>query len=114
MRTTKDIGDFYEKITRDHYTKNGHTILAQNYRFGKSEIDFISLKENTTCFVEVKFRKSKSYGNSEEMVSDTQMERILEAAEDFIFKNNITTNIRFDIVAINKNHEIEVFEDAFG
>ena len=54
MRTTKDIGDFYEKITRDHYTKNGHTILAENYRFGKSEIDFIPASIISRSFFSVK------------------------------------------------------------
>ena len=42
LRTTKEIGDFYEKLACKHYETQGHNILERNYRYKNSEIDIIS------------------------------------------------------------------------
>ena len=114
MRTTKEIGDFYENLACDHYRELGHRIIQRNYRFKKSEIDIITSYDNFIFFVEVKFRTSINFGLPEEMVTTAQEERILLAAENYILDNNIMSPIRFDIAVFNKLNEIQIFPDAFG
>ncbi len=114
MRTTKEIGDFYEKLACKHYETQGHNILERNYRYKNSEIDIISAFENFIYFVEVKFRATNKFGNAEEMVSPEQEKRIVDAAEAYILDNNINALIRFDIVVFDNKKEIRVFKDAFG
>ncbi len=114
MRTTKEIGDFYETIALNYYIEKGFSLLERNFRFGKSEIDLIMKKGSLISFVEVKYRSSKLFGHSEEMLSENQKERILSAAEEYLISNNLNELIRFDVVAINSDKEIMLFEDAFG
>lgn len=88
--------------------------MESNYRFGRAEIDLIFLKdEKVLVFVEVKKRRANDYGEPESFVSDQQKERIRAAAEDYIYAINWKKEIRFDIMAISDNGDVEVFQDAF-
>lgn len=99
------------------YLKNkGYQIRERNFRSGRKEIDIIVEKEAVLVFVEVKWRSSDAFGYPEQSLQTAQEERIIAAAQDYIFKIDWQTDIRFDIIAIleNKNSkEIEHFEDAF-
>jgi len=66
-------------------------------------------------FVEVKSRKSNTFGFPESFVSDEQAERIMDAADEYTYSKNWEGNIRFDIVSIETglNFKITHFEDAF-
>ena len=90
----------------------GYTLLARNYRCGRSEIDLIARHEDTIIFIEVKFRTNAGFGWPEEMVSPAQQERIVRAAETYLLQHNFHNHIRFDIISILGN-QIEHFQDAF-
>ena len=116
MSTTKEIGDFYEDKAKDFYLKNGYTFLAENYRYGRREIDLIFKKENILVFVEVKYRNSSSFGYPEDWVDERKQLLIEECADYFIEEINWHDNIRFDIIAFLKKGngiELKVFTDVF-
>ena len=106
-----------ERIARYFLEEKGYTCLKENYRYKRCEIDLIMTNHNkdTLVFIEVKFRKNKSFGEPENFVSTSQENRILEAAEIFIEELNWKKHIRFDIISITDSspQEIEHFEDAF-
>ena len=103
-----------EDLAKSQYEKWGCEILEENYRFKRSEIDLIVLKEESLLiFVEVKNRNRTDFGEAETFVSEAQQNRIKEAAEDYIFGINWQKDIRFDIVCVDQNDQLEVFEDAF-
>ncbi len=111
-RKTKGIEG--EAIAKKHYEKLGCKILASNYRFKRAEIDIIALQnKQLLIFIEVKLRSRTDFGEPETFVSDAQQERIREAAEEYIFATNWNKDIRFDIVCIDANRNIQIFEDAF-
>ena len=114
MSTTKEIGDFYEEKAVKHYLKKGHQLLTRNFRHKKSEIDFITRKNTVVYFVEVKYRKSSEFGGPEEMVSNNQQKRIMDAAEEYILLHNIDEQIQFDVVSISNDNQVIIFEDAFS
>ena len=99
------------------YLENkGYQIRERNFRSGRKEIDIIVEKDTILIFVEVKFRTSISFGYPEQTLQTAQEERIISAAQDYVFKIDWEGDIRFDIIAIlesKKNKEIEHFEDAF-
>ncbi|MGQ4001477.1 YraN family protein [Francisellaceae bacterium CB299] len=70
--------------------------------------------ENTLVFVEVKYRKSTSFGTAQEMVSHSKQQKIINTANIFLEKNLQYQNYecRFDVIAIN-NSNIEWIKDAF-
>ncbi|MBK6265396.1 YraN family protein [Marivirga sp. S37H4] len=112
---TKKIGDLGEDIAATILEKAGYEILERNYRYKRSEIDLICLKDNLLVFVEVKALKSHHFGHPEERVNDHKVQKVMEAAEDYIFAINWKSDIRFDILSIDlRNHANYLhIKDAF-
>ena len=107
---TKEIGDIGEEKAKDYLCSLGHKIMAQNYRYKRSEIDIISTKNDIVHFTEVKFRKNAKYGHGEDFVSKQKLNMLHIGAEGFIEQENWNGDIQFDIVAITGD-EIEYLQD---
>lgn len=92
----------------------GYNILENNFysRFG--EIDIIAVKEQFICFIEVKYRKTKTHGDAESAISMLKMKKICRTAEYYLYLNRKYDKyqMRFDVVAINGN-DITLYENAF-
>lgn len=63
----------------------GHNILKHRYKCRFGEIDIITKKRNEIYFLEIKTRNFKK--NFEEIISDTQITRIIESGEYFLQNN---------------------------
>lgn len=116
MKTAaQQAGASGERLAARFLEEKGYQILCQNYRYRRAEIDLIARKEQLLIFVEVKTRKSSSFGLPEEFVDDKQAALIIQAADHYIFENNWQGNIRFDIIAILTHPKIDIqhFPDAF-
>jgi putative endonuclease len=106
-----------EQLASDYLTLKGYEILEKNWRSGRFEIDIIAEHNNILVFIEVKTRSTDYYGYPEESVTDTKQEHILKAAEDYVILHNINKEIRFDIVSVIINSNIEKIyhiEDAIS
>ena len=116
MTDKTQIGRRGENIAADYLVKQGFEIVARNYRFGHAEIDLIVKREDWLLFIEVKTRSSYDFGHPEEFLLDFQINRIFNAAENFIFAIDWQGNVRFDVVSIRLGKEtvIEHFEDAIN
>lgn len=97
--------------------KQGYKIIEQNYRTKLGEIDIIAKEKNTIVFIEVKSRKSVSYGNPKYAVTPKKMRKISMVALYFLkVTNQSSSKARFDVVAISpggKDPEIEIIKNAF-
>lgn len=114
----KRTGAFGEDLAEKFLKKNGYEIIARNYKYGHLEIDIIAKKDKIISFVEVKTRRSHSYGPGEEAVNDTKQGHIKKVAEDFITKhvNSDSFDFRFDVIVIeisNNSTRIRMIENAF-
>ena len=87
--------------------------MQTNFRDGRKEVDIIVKKDNLLVFVEVKYRKNNEYGYPESFLSKAQEDRILDAAEEYIFQLDWQGEIRFDIISIEANGTLTHLEDAF-
>ncbi|MDQ1330925.1 MAG: putative endonuclease, partial [Thermodesulfobacteriota bacterium] len=87
------------------------------YRTKLGEIDKIAKEKNTIVFVEVKSRKSVSYGNHKYSVTPKKMRKISMVALYYIkITNQSGSKARFDVVSISpagKEPEIEIIKNAF-
>ena len=110
------LGKKGEKLAADHLLKNNFTILEKNWRFLKAEIDLIVQKGEFIVFVEVKTRTTNEYGEPESFVSNQQQKMIISAAHEYITKNGVELEARFDVISIitgGKQEELDHIEDAF-
>ena len=61
--------------------KQGHTVLARNWRTKSCEIDIVSRKNKTVYFVEVKYRATASWGDGLEAITGKKLAQMRYAAE---------------------------------
>jgi putative endonuclease len=97
-------------------TLKGYRLLHRRYKTPLGEIDLICLKQSTVIFIEVKKRKTLS--TALHSLLPRQQKRILNAARFFLSHySEQNLNIRFDIIAFNKNwrftHEKNVLIKGF-
>jgi putative endonuclease len=111
-KTNTQKGREAEMMAAQFLQNLGYTILLQNYRYKRGEIDLIASFDNTIIFVEVKSRKNNDFGFPEESVSNKKADLIHQTADNYLISNNLTQNIRFDIIAITAQ-TIEHLIDAF-
>ena len=110
------FGKLGEEKAAAFLTGKGYKVLARNYRYKKSEIDLICQKDGLLVFVEVKTRSSRSFGNPETFVGESQQQAIMRAAEAYMDESHWGGDLRFDIIAIlsrGGEEEITHLEDAF-
>ena len=117
MLTTKQLlGNRGEDLAKEYLLEQGCEIVESNYRYKRSEVDLIVKDGQFLVFVEVKTRKSVDYGHPEESVGERKAQKIIEAADEFIYQNKWKGPIRFDIVSviiIEGKAEVVRFKDAF-
>ena len=116
MANHNDFGNDGEKIAAGYLMQKGVSILEKNWRFKKAEIDIIGIKNNMLIIVEVKARSSDYFGNPQDFISPKKIALLVEAANEYVIRNDLDVEVRFDIIAIlrkNDNFKIEHIKDAF-
>lgn len=103
MRTaSQDTGEWGEKKAERMLRRKGYRILGRRVRIGRrDEIDLVARDGDVLVFVEVKTRKSESFGRPISAV-DRQKRRVLSrAAVRYLGKLRYRpTYIRFDVVEV--------------
>ncbi len=117
MARHNEIGKQGEAWAAAYLTGRGYSILHCNWRYSHYEIDIIALKNNVLHFVEVKSRSSKSFGLPEDGVTKKKFQRLLQAADEFLFQHPQYRHVQYDILSITtfKNTPPEFFliEDVY-
>lgn len=110
-------GELGEQLAAEYILKKGFTILHQNWRHSHWEVDIIGHKKEVLHFIEVKTRRTKTFGYPEEDVSKKKILNLINASEEFLHLHPEWKRIQFDILSINLfNHaEPEYFyiEDVY-
>ncbi len=116
MAEHNNLGKLGEEAAEEFLKKKGHTILSRNFRFGRAEVDMISREGNIVVFTEVKTRSTERFGYPEEFVGREKMKLMKDAAEEYLYKHQLDTEVRFDIISVTpKNGVLTIhhIEDAF-
>lgn len=85
--TTRDIGNAGEQAAAEWLEREGHEIVARNWRTRWCEIDIISRRDNTLFFTEVKYRKNTRYGDGLAAITAKKQQQMRFAAELFLAKH---------------------------
>lgn len=116
MADHNDLGVLGEQLAIKHLVSNGYKILESNWRFQHKEIDIIAKKEDFIIFIEVKTRRTNYFGEPFTFVNKTKQGFLIKAANEYIIRNNIQEEARFDIISVlynNHQKDIQHIEDAF-
>lgn len=82
--STKEIGDFAEDIAADYLKKNGHKIIARNYKTKTYEIDIVSKKNEIYYFTEVKYRKNDKSGDGLDAITSKKLNQMVFAVRCYV------------------------------
>jgi putative endonuclease len=98
---------------------NGLRIVERNFRCKRGEIDLVMRDGATVVFIEVRFRRSTTYGTPIETVTRRKQQRIVHAAKYYLANNPVlgANPCRFDIVGISgqgKSTELNWIKNAFS
>jgi putative endonuclease len=116
MALHNELGRKGEQLAEEHLTKLGYTILFRNWRCRRYEIDIIATRDNILHFIEVKTRRSDSFGMPEESVGRKKLRRMVFAGEAFTQRYPNWKRIQFNILSISfVNEEANYFliEDVY-
>ena len=96
--TTKEIGEFGERVACEYLEDKGYDILKRNFRVKTGEIDIIAKDDECTVFVEVKTRQNNNFGEPSEAVDYRKQQKLIKTAACYTdIENN---EIRFDVVEV--------------
>ena len=100
----KLLGKKGETIAKDYFLAKKYIFIAENYRFERAETDLIFEDRNnkTLIFVEVKTRRSKTFGEPEEAITRKKSDNMVKSAEGFIYEHPEYENYerRIDVLTI--------------
>ena len=99
----KDLGQQGEQMIESYLTEKGYEILERNYQKKTGEIDLIasSPEKDEIVFIEVKTRKTGTYGRPEEAVDQRKLKKIEKTALYWLQENKRTDILwRIDILAL--------------
>lgn len=104
-------GNLGEKMAVKYLLDKGYAILHRNWRHKNWEMDVIAEKNNKLHFIEVKTRRTTTFGFPEEDVSKKKVRNLMGAAEEYLLIHPKWKLIQFDILSITleKNKEPDFF-----
>src|SRR5690606_7679772 len=100
MAAHNDTGKNGEELAQEYLRQNGYEILESNFRYKRAEIDIIARKNSVLAVVEVKTRKTDTFGAPEQFVSRKKMKLIMEASNAYIIQNNLDLEISLDVISV--------------
>jgi putative endonuclease len=100
----RDRGRKAEELARDFLTAQGYTILAQNLRVGRLEVDLLARLGPVVALVEVRTRGATSFLPALASLSRAKQARLLRAADrlwqDRFAHQADVNSIRIDVAAV--------------
>jgi len=79
--------------------RRGYRIVARNVRAGGVEIDIVALRGRLVVFVEVKTRRSRSFGPPEAAVDARKQARLVRGAAAWLQAHRgLARRTRFDVI----------------
>jgi len=112
---SQELGKWGETLAADFLIKQGYSIIARNARTPYGELDLIAQQpektrsdEITIVFVEVKTRRSQSYGFPEESVTASKQEHLISAALHYLQEHpELDQDWRIDVIAIERYQNLD-------
>jgi putative endonuclease len=110
------LGKQGEAYAQEYVMANGYKILHTNWRYGKKELDIVTLKDETIVVFEVKTRIDNFWEEPKDAVKIRKQKNMVEAADAYVHKFDYDLEVQFDILSLvynGKGFDLEHIPDAF-
>ena len=106
-------GEKSEQQACHYLLAQGLQLIEKNFQCKQGELDLIMRDDKTIVIVEVRYRQSNKYGGALESITKKKQSRIIASTEYYLLKNKINSPIRFDVVAMSGDRDINWIKNAF-
>jgi len=112
--TSKQVqGSSQEQRACEYLESQGMSLITQNFSCRMGEIDLIMQDKKSLVFVEVRYRANKKFGGAAASVTKGKQRKIIKTALYYQQQHALKSNMRFDVVAIESDNEIQWIPSAF-
>jgi putative endonuclease len=105
VNARQQFGRAAETAAARYLTGEGWSILGRNVRVGRGELDLIVRRGAVLAFVEVKARRTSTFGSPEDAVDARKRRRVARLGELWLAARpwalRGVSDVRFDIVAVD-------------
>lgn len=98
--TTSQTGQAGEDLALDYLIKRGLRLVERNFRCRQGEIDLIMRHGESLVFVEVRKRRSASFGGAAASITASKQAKLVNAAQTYLQSCQRIPPCRFDAIAI--------------
>jgi putative endonuclease len=106
MKSSYLDGQIAEDIALNYLRGQGLILIQKNFHSRFGEIDLIMMDGITTVFVEVR-KRSSGIDSAIESVTPSKQRKLIKAAEYYMVKCGFDIACRFDLIAMDKNNQIQ-------
>jgi putative endonuclease len=106
-------GESEEQRACEYLQAQGLSLITQNFSCRMGEIDLIMKHKESLVFVEVRYRKNKEFGGAAASVTRGKQRKIIRTALFYQQKYAPKSCMRFDVVAIEGDNELQWIPSAF-
>ena len=112
------FGKTAESLAAHYLQKKGYRILGRNLQLSGGELDLVAQHKDAIVFIEVKARKSETYGGAAYAISTSKKQRIIKLASQYLAQKKLGHQLtRFDVILCkgqdHDNLEVTHIENAF-
>ena len=95
------LGTRGEDIAAAYLQQQGYFLVDRNFRTRFGEVDLVTRHGDTVVFVEVRTRRTATYGTPEESVTPRKSQRLVLAAQQYLQDKGIEqAHWRIDLVSV--------------
>ncbi len=113
----KTLGRWGEDLAARELRRRGYRVLERNQRVGRGEVDLVARQGSTVVIVEVKTRRTGTFGGAREAISTAKARRLVSLGHRYA-QTAGAPDWRIDVVAIDiapdGGYTVEVIENAIA
>ena len=114
----KLLGQEGESAAEQYLRHKGYRIVARNLRSSVGELDLVAEDGEALVFVEVKARRTDTFGGAIYAVHQRKQEKLIQLAVQYLSRHHISNRpCRFDVVLLHSAGavapQIEHIQNAF-
>jgi len=102
-----------EDRAQEFLSAHGLSLICKNYRCKQGELDLIMSDRNSLVIVEVRYRKSDTYGSALESITASKQAKIIAATQHYLATQKTDCPLRFDVIAISGSGQMDWIKNAF-
>lgn len=97
------MGKWGERFVERNLQRRGMEVVERNWRCEHGELDLVVRDGDTLVVIEVKTRRTQSFGWPEEAVSDEKAEHLRAAGEAYLYHSGWAGPWRIDVASVERN-----------